>query len=64
MSGNGALNIVDAQLAYDMVKSPETYADRADYESMYSRADVKWNNDVDATNAFAIQRAALCGWDD
>ena len=64
VSGNGALNIVDAQIAYDMVKSPETYADRADYESMYSRADVKWNNDVDATNAFAIQRAALCGWDD
>ena len=64
VSGNGALNIVDAQIAYDIVKSPETYADRADYESMYSRADVKWNNDVDATNAFAIQRAALCGWDD
>ena len=64
VSGNGALNIVDAQIAYDMVKSPETYADRADYESMYSRADVKWNNKVDATNAFAIQYAALCGWDD
>lgn len=63
VNGNGALNIVDAQIAYDMVKSPDTYADRADYESMYSRADVKWNNDVDATNAFAIQRAALYGWD-
>ena len=64
VNGNGVLNIVDAQIAYDMVKSPETYTDRADYESMYSRADVKWNNDVDATNAFAIQRAALYGWDD
>ena len=64
VNGNGVLNIVDAQIAYDMVKSPETYADRADYESMYSRADVKWNNDVDATNAFAIQYAALYGWDD
>ena len=64
VSGNGVLNVVDAQIAYDMVKSPETYADRADYESMYSRADVKWNNNVEAANAFAIQRAALCGWDD
>ena len=64
VNGNGVLNIVDAQIAYDMVKSPETYTDRADYEDMYSRADVKWNNDVDATNAFAIQRAALYGWDD
>ena len=64
VNGNGVLNIVDVQIAYDMVKSPEMYTDRADYESMYSRADVKWNNDVDATNAFAIQRAALCGWDD
>ncbi len=64
VNGNGVLNIVDAQIAYDMVKSPETYTDRADYEDMYSRADVKWNNDVDATNAFAIQYAALYGWDD
>ena len=64
VNGNGVLNIVDAQIAYDMAKSPETYADRADYEDMYSRADVKWSNNVDATNAFAIQYAALCGWDD
>ena len=62
---NGLLNIVDAQVAYDIANGG--HAGRRDLAWMRSRADVTGpagapDGAVDAQDAFAIQRAALLGW--
>ena len=61
INGNGVLSVVDAQIAYD-IATTGLYKDRQDYADMRARADVTWDNEVDATDAFAIQYAALRGW--
>ena len=60
-NGNGILNAVDAQIAYD-IATTDLYKDRVDYEDMHLRADVTWDGEVYAEDAFAIQYAALYGW--
>ena len=62
---NGLLNIVDAQVAYDIANGG--HAVRHALAWMRSRADVTGpagapDGAVDAQDAFAIQRAALLGW--
>lgn len=63
VNGNGALNVVDAQIAYD-IATTDFYKDRQDYADMRARADFTWDSEVDASDAFAIQYAALRGWQD
>ena len=36
---------------------------REDYAAMYTAADVDWDGTVDASDALAIQYAALRGWE-
>ena len=66
VSGNGRLNVVDAQLAYDIALGKCTAL--PDYAAMRSRADVTGapgggpDGQVTANDAFAIQYAALRGW--
>ena len=62
VNGNGVLNVVDAQAAYE-IATTDYYENRSDYADMCHRADVTRNGSVDAADAFAIQRAALRGWD-
>ena len=62
---NGLLNIVDVQIAYDIANGG--HAGRHDLAWMCSRADVTGpagtpDGTVEAQDAFAIQRAALLGW--
>ena len=63
---NGRLNVVDAQLAYDIALGKHT--ELPGYATMRSRADVTGTPDsgpdgnVTANDAFAIQYAALHGW--
>ena len=62
---NGLLNIVDAQIAYDIANGG--HDGRHDLAWMRSRADVTGpagapDGAIDAQDAFAIQRAALLGW--
>ena len=61
VNGNGILNVVDAQIVYD-IATTDFYKDRQDYADMRARADVTWDDEVDASDAFAIQYAALRGW--
>ena len=61
VNGNGILNVVDAQIVYD-IATTDFYKDRQDYADMRVRADVTWDDEVDASDAFAIQYAALRGW--
>ena len=61
VNGSGILNVVDAQIAYD-IATTDFYKDRQDYADMRARADVTWDDEVDASDAFAIQYAALRGW--
>ena len=61
VNGNGILNVVDVQIAYD-IATTDFYKDRQDYADMRARADVTWDDEVDASDAFAIQYAALRGW--
>ena len=66
VSGNGVVNVVDAQIAYD-IATTDSYKDRADYDQLFERADVVGaggapDGQVYAEDAFAIQNAALCGW--
>ncbi len=63
VNGNGILNVVDAQIVYD-IATTDSYKDRQDYADMRARADVTWDDEVDASDAFAIQYAALRGWQD
>ena len=62
VNSNGILNIVDAQIAYD-IATTDMYKTREDYAAMYAAADVDWDGAVDAKDAFAIQYAALRGWE-
>ena len=62
VNGNGMLNVVDAQAAYE-IATTDHYENRSGYADMCHRADVTRNGSVDAADAFAIQRAALRGWD-
>lgn len=62
VNGNGVFNVVDAQVAYEIATN-DHYENRPDYADMCHRADVTRNGSVDAADAFAIQRAALRGWD-
>ena len=61
VNGSGILNVVDVQIAYD-IATTDFYKDRQDYADMRARADVTWDDEVDASDAFAIQYAALRGW--
>ena len=61
-NGNNVLNAVDAQIAYE-IATTDHYKNRSDYANMYTRSDVTHDGVVDAVDAFAIQRVALCGWD-
>ncbi len=66
VSGNGVVNIVDAQIAYD-IATTDFYKDHTDYDQLFERADVTGasgapDGQVYAEDAFAIQHAALCGW--
>lgn len=66
VGGNGVVNVVDAQIAYD-IATTDLYKDRADYNQLFERADVAGasglpDGQVYAEDAFAIQHAALCGW--
>ena len=61
VNDNGILNIVDAQLAYD-IATTDIYKARDDYAAMFTRADVDGDGTVDAKDARAIQYAALRGW--
>lgn len=61
VNGNGVLNVVDAQAAYE-IATTDHYENRPDYADMCHRADVTRSGEVDAADAFAIQRAVLCGW--
>ena len=62
VNGNGVLNVVDAQAAYE-IATTDHYENCSDYADMCHRADVTRNGSVDAADVFAIQRAALRGWD-
>lgn len=61
VNSNGKLTIVDAQIAYDIAVT-HLYEDWPNYNDMKKRADVDWNGTVDASDAYAIQYASLCGW--
>lgn len=67
VNGNGRLNAVDAQIAYD-IATTTFYQDRLDYAAMRARADVTGapgggpDGQVTANDAFAIQYAELHGW--
>ena len=63
VNGNGILSVVDAQIVYD-IATTDFYKNRQDYADMRARADVTWDDEVDASDAFAIQYAALRGWQD
>ena len=59
---NGVLNIVDAQIAYDIANGMYTTADN--YANLRFIANVVGTDDVvDASDAFAIQYAAFRGWE-
>ncbi len=58
---NGRLNIVDAQVAYDIACA--RYTANALSPASFLAADVNNNNCVDASDAFAIQHAIHYGWE-
>ena len=62
VNANQILNVVDAQIAYD-IATTDIYKMREDYAAMYTAADVDWDGTVDASDALAIQYAALHGWE-
>ena len=57
---NGKVNIVDAQLAYDIARGVYTNF-KAITQEGYLKADVNGDATIDATDAFAIQYYALYG---
>lgn len=61
VNGNGQVNIVDAQIAYD-VATGKLSSDTQDYELYRKRSEVNEDGIIDAADAFAIQHAALFGW--
>ena len=60
VNASGTLNIVDAQVAYDM--SCARYAETTLPLANFLAADVNGIDGVNATDAFAIQHALLFGW--
>ena len=60
VNASGTLNIVDAQVAYDM--SCARYAETTLPLANFLAADVNGIDGLNATDAFAIQRAILFGW--
>ena len=68
VNDNGAVNIVDAQIAYDLATILGMYADLPGYKAYRGAADVTGpggapDGIVDAVDAFRIQYAALHGWE-
>ena len=68
VNGNGAVNIVDAQIAYDIATILGMYADLPGYKAYRGAADITGpggapDGIVDAVDAFRIQYAALHGWE-
>ena len=59
INGNGVVNIVDAQIAYDI--SCGRLTNLSNYSDLQKAADVNGDGVVDASDAFAIQRYALTG---
>ena len=59
INGNGVVNIVDAQIAYDI--SCGRLTDLSNYSDLQKAADVNGDGVVDASDALAIQRYALTG---
>ena len=57
---SGAVNIVDAQIAYDLACGH--YAGSPLYEVLMTHANVNTAWGVDASDAFAIQHAIIFGW--
>ncbi len=68
VNGNGSLNIVDAQIAYD-IAAKKAYTSLDVYAAYCSAADVTGTNDgkpdgtVDALDAFRIQYVLHYGWE-
>ena len=60
MNMNGKVNIVDAQLAYDIARAVYTDFSAVSMEG-FLKADVNGDASVDAVDAFAIQHFALVG---
>ena len=61
VNGNGVVNVIDAQIAYELATT-DHYKDRADYNEMMERAEVMLDGEIDAVDAFVIQYAAFHGW--
>ena len=68
VNASGKINIVDAQMAYDIASKEGAYKDLDAYAAYYSAADVTGSDDgkpdgtVDALDAFRIQYVVLYGW--
>ena len=60
VNGNNRVNIVDAQLAYDIARAVYTDFSAVSMEG-FLKADVNGDASVDAVDAFAIQHFALVG---
>ena len=60
LNDNGKVNIVDAQLTYDIAIGKSKRDPDANY-TMFLMADLNRDAHVDALDAFAVQRAALLG---
>ena len=68
VNGNGVVNVVDAQVAYDIAIGKGDYSDLPGYKAYRAAADVTGaagspDGELDASDAFRIQYVALCGWD-
>ncbi len=68
VNGNGAVNIVDAQIAYDIAIGKGDYSDLPGYRAYRAAADVTGtagspDGELDASDAFRVQYVALHGWD-
>ena len=59
---NGRMNIVDAQIAYNIACGKMAINETDFTQVMWLTADVNSNNDIEASDAFAIQVACHQGW--
>ena len=67
-NGNGKINVVDAQIAYEIAAGNSYYEGLDIYDALYAASDVTGKNGVpdgyvDAQDAYAILYAAVFGWD-
>ena len=67
VNGNGVVNVVDAQVAYDIAIGKGDYSNLPGYRAYRAAADVTGaagspDGELDASDAFRIQYVALCGW--